>query len=79
MTVIVELRGRTDSLYPVLAVYTGESVDRLSLVGQAASWRDASRVRFRASAGTIYQIAVDNDFSGYGTAVTITRRVVLKR
>ncbi len=56
----------------VLAVYTGDAVDALSLVASnndLASCVPASGVAFTASAGTTYQIAVDGAPGLYATGI----------
>lgn len=59
-------------LNTLLAVYTGEAVNALTLVAandNFAGLGNASRVDFNAQAGTTYRIAVDGrNFSGNGAA-----------
>ena len=61
----------------VLAVYTGVSVDALTLVAannDIATNNTTSRVVFRAVAGTTYRIAVDGASSNSGSYVLTWRR-----
>lgn len=56
----------------VLAVYTGDSVDALSLVAEndnASTDFEQSSVTFQAAAGTVYHIAVDGYADEYGQIV----------
>ena len=63
------------SFATVVAVYTGTSVDRLSLVASHSGYSKArpSRAIARVSAGTTYMIAVDGYSGASGTiALTLT-------
>lgn len=57
----------------LLGVYTGTSVDALSLVASSddARFYAGSRVEFEAQAGTTYNIAVDGNDGAFG-AITLT-------
>jgi thiol-disulfide isomerase/thioredoxin len=54
----------------LLAVYTGDSVDKLTEVAsndEASEMESTSEVSFTAAAGQVYRIAVDGYYGDYGT------------
>ncbi len=69
----------TDGSYfdTVLGVYTGDSVDALTLIGQANdnySYDDYERVIVHATAGTTYRIAVDGYAGDMGSLLALHYR-----
>ncbi len=68
---IVTFHTRGTSFDSILAVYTGNSVDALSLVADDDDFGGylSSEVRFNVTAGTAYQIAVDGLGGRQGTFV----------
>jgi hypothetical protein len=63
--------GTYESGHPLLGIYTGTSVSNLTLeASNAASTGDSAQVSFAATAGTTYQIAVD-DASGFTGDITL--------
>jgi hypothetical protein len=59
--------------YPLLGVYTGTSVSNLATVtsNAASDYGGPAQVNFTATAGTTYQIAVDDRY-GYSGDITLT-------
>jgi hypothetical protein len=66
LTVALTLEEHEDCRFPAIAVYTGSSVSTLKDVAWEGN-SDPARVRFRATAGTVYHIAVVADSYSGGT------------
>lgn len=59
----------SDQFIPVVAAYTGATLDTLAQVAVAADWSPTNRIGWPALAGTEYQIALDGrGVSGMGEA-----------
>lgn len=66
----VTITSSGSSFDTLLAVYTGDSVDKLTEVAsndEASEMESTSEVSFTAAAGQVYRIAVDGYYGDYGT------------